>query len=36
VAQPLRYEFIINLKTVRAMGLTIPRALWLRTDETIE
>ena len=36
VEQPLRYDFIINLKTARAMGLTIPRALRLRADELID
>ena len=36
VEQPLRYDFIVNLKTVRAMGLTIPRALRIRADEMIE
>ena len=36
VEQPLRYDFIINLKTARAMGLKVPRALRLSADELIE
>ena len=36
VEQPLRYDFIVNLKTARAMGLTIPRTLRLQADELIE
>ena len=36
VEQPLRYDFVINLRTARAMGLTIPRALRLRAEEMIE
>jgi putative ABC transport system substrate-binding protein len=36
VEQPLRYDFVINLKTARAMGLKVPRALRLSADELIE
>jgi putative tryptophan/tyrosine transport system substrate-binding protein len=36
VEQPLRYDFIINLKTARVMGLTISRALRLHADELID
>ena len=36
VQQPLRYDLVINLKTAKAMGLQVPRALRLAADELIE
>jgi putative ABC transport system substrate-binding protein len=36
VEQPLHYDFIINLKTARAMGLKVPRSLLVLADELIE
>jgi len=36
VEQPTKFELIVNMKTAKLLGLTVPQSILLRADELVE